>query len=105
MNWLQLKNPNDHPNVPHTVEEVYEAARFVLQGYTSFTQNLIASNNPQQLQQPQSPSNSPVNSTNTPAIAEDLSTLFAGFTKSIIEAIQSTKNRGKPCANHSHDEN
>ena len=52
MNRLQLKNPNHHPNVPHKVEEVYEAAQFVLQGYTSFTQNLIASNSSQQLQQP-----------------------------------------------------
>ena len=65
-------------NIPHKVEEVYEAAQFVLQGYTSFTQNLITSTSPQQLQQPQSPSNSPVNSTNMPVKAEDLSTLFAG---------------------------
>ena len=49
MNWLQLKKPNHHPNVPHKVEKVYKAARFVLQGYTSFTQNLIASTSPQQL--------------------------------------------------------
>jgi hypothetical protein len=47
MNRLQLKNANHHPNVPHKVEAVYEAARFVLQGYSSFTQNLITANNPQ----------------------------------------------------------
>ena len=76
---------------------------FVLQGYTSFTQNLITSNRPQQLQQPQSPSNSLVNSTNTPVKAEDLSTLFTGFTKSLIEAIQSTQHRGQPHTSHSHD--
>ena len=35
MNRLQLKNPDHHPNVPHKVKEVYEAARFILQGYTS----------------------------------------------------------------------
>ena len=103
MNQLQLKNPDHHPNVPHKVEEVYEAAQFVLQGYTSFTQNLIASNSSQQLQQPQSPSNSPVYSTNTPVKTEDLSTLFTGFTKSIIEALQSTQHRCQPCANHSHE--
>ena len=102
INRLQLKNPDHHPNGPHKVKEVYEAARFVLQGYTSFTQNLIASNSPQQSQQPQSPSNSPVDSTNTPVEAEDLSALFARFTKSIIEALQSTQHRGQPHANHSH---
>ena len=103
INQLQLKNPDHHPNIPHKVKEVYETARFVLQGYTSFTQNLITSNSPQQSQQPQSPSNSPVNSTNTAVKAEDLSTLFAGFTKSIIEALQSTQHRGQPQANHSHE--
>ena len=97
------KNPNHHFNVPHKVEEVYEAAWFVLQGYTSFTQNLIASNSSQQLQQPQPPSNSPVDSTNTPVKTKYLSTLFTGFTKSIIEALQSTQHRGQPCANHSHE--
>ena len=50
MNRLQLKNPDHHPNVPHKVEEVYEAAQFVLQGYTSFTQNLITLTSPQKLQ-------------------------------------------------------
>ena len=52
MNRLQLKNSNCHPNIPHKVKEVHEAAQFVLQGYTSFTQNLIASNSSHQLQQP-----------------------------------------------------
>ena len=91
MNRLQLKNPNQHPNIPHKGEEVYKAAQFVLQDYTSFTQNLIALTSPQQLWQPQSPSNSPADSTDTPVKAENLSTLFTRFTKSIIEAIQSTQ--------------
>jgi hypothetical protein len=47
VNHLQLKNTNHHSNVPHKVEAVYEAACFVLQGYSSFTQNLIAATNPQ----------------------------------------------------------
>ena len=47
MNHLQLKYPNHHPNVPHKVEEVYNAAQFLLQGYSSFTQNLIAAAVPQ----------------------------------------------------------
>ena len=52
MNQLQLKNPDHHPNIPHKVEEVYKAAQYVLQGYTSFIQNWITSTSPQQLQQP-----------------------------------------------------
>jgi hypothetical protein len=47
MNCLQLKNSDHHANAPHKVEAVYEAAHFVLQGYSSFTQNLIAAANPQ----------------------------------------------------------
>jgi hypothetical protein len=47
MNCLQLKNADHHLNVPHKVEAVYEAAHFVLQGYSFFTQNSIAASNPQ----------------------------------------------------------
>ena len=104
ISWIYEPTPthkhDHHPNVPHKVEEVYEAAQFLLQGYTSFTQNLITSNSPQQSQQPQSPSTIPANSTNTPVKTEDLSTLFTGFTKPIIEALQSTQHRSQPCADH-----
>jgi len=34
-NRLQLKNPDHHPSIPYKVEEVYEAARFILQGAPS----------------------------------------------------------------------
>jgi hypothetical protein len=97
MNCLQLKNANHHPNVPYKVEAVYEAARFVLQGYSSFTQNLIAANNPQStpLSQ-QSPTTGLSPTTPTPVKAEDLSTLIAEFTKSIIDALHSTQSQGLP---------
>jgi hypothetical protein len=97
MNHLQLKNTDHHPNVPHKVEAVYEAAHFVLQGYSSFTQNLIATNNPQStpLSQ-QSPTTGLLPMTSTPVKAEDLSTLIAGFTKLIIDALHSTQSRGPP---------
>ena len=51
INCLQLKYPDHHPNVPHKVEEVYDTAQFVLQGYSSFTQNLIAAAAPPITQQ------------------------------------------------------
>jgi hypothetical protein len=92
MNHLQLKNANHHPNVPHKVEAVYEAAHLVLQGYSSFTQNLIAAANPQSttLSQ-QSPTTGLSPTAATPVKSEDLSTLIARFTKSIIYAIHSTQ--------------
>jgi hypothetical protein len=97
MNHLQLKNADHHSNVPHKVEAVYEAACFVLQGYSSFTQNLIAANNPQStpLSQ-QSPTTGLSPMTSIPVKAEDLSTLITGFTKSIIDALHNTQSQGPP---------
>jgi hypothetical protein len=95
MNRLQLKNADHHPNVPHKVEAVYEAACFVLRGYSSFTQNLIAAANPQStaLSQ-QSPTTGLLPTATAPVKSEDLSTSIAGFTKSIIDAIHSTQLQG-----------
>jgi hypothetical protein len=90
MNHLQLKNADHHPNVPYKVEAVYKAACFVLQGYSSFTQNSIAAANPQSTtlsQQSHTTGLSPTAA--TPVRSEDLSTLIARFTKSVIDAIHS----------------
>jgi hypothetical protein len=97
MNCLQLKNANHHPNIPHNVnvKAVYEAAHFVLQGYSSFTQNLIAATNPQSTSlSQQSPTTRLSPTATTPVKSEDLSTLIAGFTKSIIDTIHSTQSWG-----------
>jgi hypothetical protein len=97
MNRLQLKNADHHPNIPHKVEAVYKAACFVLQGYSSFTHNLIAPNNPSYtLLSQQSPTTGFSPTATTPVKAEDLSTLIAGFTKSIIDALHSTQSQGPP---------
>jgi hypothetical protein len=90
MNRLQLKNANHHPNVPHKVEAVHKAAHFVLQGYSFFTQNLIAATNPQSttLSQ-QSPTTELSPTAAIPDKSKDLSTLITGFTKSIIDTIHS----------------
>src|SRR6202522_710281 len=58
MNRLQLKHSDHHPNVP-SVQDVYEAARFVIQGYSAFTQNLIAASSSQPTPQSQQSSGSP----------------------------------------------
>jgi hypothetical protein len=74
MNRLQLKNHDHHPNVPYKVEDMYEAARFVLQGYSSFTQNLIASAGPQSPMQSQQTTNPKSPQTPSPPVkAEDRS--------------------------------
>jgi hypothetical protein len=97
INYLQLKNANHHPNVPHKVEAVYEAACFVLQGYSSFTQNSIAATNPQSTSLPQqSPTTGLSPTATTPVKLENLSTLITEFTKSIIDAIHSTQSRELP---------
>jgi aspartyl protease len=41
-NRLQLKNPDHHPNKPHSVPDIYDAARFILQGSTTAIQSFFA---------------------------------------------------------------
>jgi hypothetical protein len=41
-NRLQMKHPDRHPNIPHTIKDVYEAARFILQSATTAPQNYFA---------------------------------------------------------------
>ena len=102
MNRLQLKKPDHHPNVPHKVEEVYDAARFVLQGYSSFTQNLIAASSSQSPPQSQNYSSpGPAENTSATVKTEDLGSILAGFTKSIIDAINNNQSRGTTRQNHS----
>jgi hypothetical protein len=38
-NRLQTKHPDHHPNIPHTIKDVYEAAHFILQSATMAPQN------------------------------------------------------------------
>jgi hypothetical protein len=84
MQRLQLKNPDHHPNVPYSIQDVYEAARFILQGA------------------PIAPIVPGVNSgnqgtLNDPTIkTENISAMFSEFTKNIVDAINNgTMNRGR----------
>jgi hypothetical protein len=103
-NRLQMKFPDHHPNKPHTVKEVYEAARFLLQSATTAPQNYFAPTPPN------------VNPTFVPdgavAIAkrepsqpikqEDLGSILSEFTKTIVDAInQSNRGRYNPGASTS----
>lgn len=102
MNWLQLKKPDHHPNIPYKVKEVYKAAHFILQCYSSFTQNLIAAAMPQpaiQSQQSLAPS---LPEASKPTVkAKDLNSLIAGFAKLIIKAIHITQSHNQH--HHSHN--
>ena len=75
MQQLQLKNPNHHPNVPYTIQEVYKAAQFILQG------------------SPVIPIEQKVTSSNQGTLndlmlkTEKISAIFSKFTKSIIDTI------------------
>ena len=70
---------------------------FIFQGYSSFTQNLITAAVPQTAQQSQQlPMSGSSSTPNPPIKTEDLSTLIAGFTKSIIDVIHSTQPQSQP---------
>ena len=78
-NRLQLKKPDHHPNIPYKVSEVYDAARFILQGAPSlgFT------------------STPPPASSFSPSIdnglkIENLAPFMAEFTKTIVDALKSS---------------
>jgi len=84
MNRLQLKNPDHHPNIPHNVKDVYEAARFILQGTSPSSYGAPA----QQI-------GARTDNTTTPSNVikvENFAPFLAEFTKSIVAAIQSTNN-------------
>ena len=94
-NRLQMKFPDHHPNIPHTVKDVYEAARFILQGAATAPQNYFA---------PQPPGVNPpfvpdgavsLAKKEPPVKQEDLSALFAQFSKTIIEAINLNQNQNQ----------
>ena len=86
-NCLQLKNPNHHPSIPHTVEKVYEVARFVLQGTN---QSYL----PATVQMATQPTNPPVTHAHESTIKrEELNSIFAEFTKNIVEVLNQN-NRG-----------
>src|SRR5277367_5366731 len=71
-NRLQLKFPEHHPSIPYPVTEVYEAARFILQGTSS-----------SQLFQPISPS-----TTDNVLKIANIAPILPELTKSIVQALK-----------------
>jgi len=95
-NRLQMKHPDHHPNIPHKIEDVYEAARFILQSATTAPQNYFAPS-PSNVNPPFVPDGAVSIAKREPSIKqEDFGTLFTEFTKSIVEAInQNQGSRGR----------
>jgi hypothetical protein len=94
-NRLQMKDPDHHPNIPHTVQDVYEAARFILQSATTAPQNYF-SPTPSNVNPPFVPDGVVSIAKREPSVKqEDLSSLFTEFTKTIVEAINQSGTRGR----------
>jgi hypothetical protein len=94
-NRLQMKHPDHHPNIPHTIKDVYEAARFILQSATTAPQNYFAPT-PSNVNPPFVPDGTVSIAKREPSVKqEDLGTMFTEFTKSIVEAINQS-NRSQP---------
>jgi hypothetical protein len=81
MNQLQLKYQDHHLNTPYKIEHIYEAAWFILQSSPTIG-----------FQAPNVANTSSAEPTPEPGIKkEDLGSLFVEFSKTIIEAIKSSK--------------
>jgi metal-sulfur cluster biosynthetic enzyme len=98
-NRLQMKSPDHHPNVPHTIKDVYEAARFILQSATTAPQNYFAPT-PPNVNPSFVPDGAVSIAKREPSVKqEDFGSLFSEFTKSIVEALnQNSHGRTNPGA-------
>ena len=96
MTRLQVIKLNHHPNIPHAVKEVYEAARFILQSTSTSTQGYFAPL--PNAYAPLAPIASP-----EPAIkTESLGSILSEFTKTILEAINHQQNHQHNHSGHRH---
>src|SRR5208282_2084121 len=84
MNRLTLKKPDHYHNIPYPIEDVYEAARFLLQGSSGTASMPAISSPPPVTSQP----NSEYIKTET------FTTMMAEFTKTMSEAFSASRSRG-----------
>jgi hypothetical protein len=82
---LQLKFQDHHPNVPHEIQDVYDAAQFILQFSTTATQEYSP---PLPTSIFRSPEPAPITpATSTMTEAKTITTILSEVTKSIVKAI------------------
>ena len=80
-NRLQLKKPDHHPSIPYEVQDVYDAARFILQGATTSAQTFYTPHAAPIIQSVQQPV------PDAHIKKEDLASLFSEFTKTLVGAL------------------
>lgn len=98
-NRLQLKFPNQHPNIPLDIQHVYEAARFVLQSSAHTIQSYFSPlPAPIILQRPSSESSSKqTTSKSEPSIKqENYATLLAEINKTITDLMSGNNRPSRP---------
>jgi hypothetical protein len=103
MNRLQVTNINHHPSKPYSVEKVYDAARFLLQGTSPSGMYGTAAPTVPKAASPIIPLSPEVY-----VKSENLGSMFAEFSKNIIEAFnQAQKFRAQQNQhqNHAHNHN
>jgi len=105
---LQTKFPDQHPNVPYEVKDVYEAARFILQSAATAPQNYFAPTAPNV--NPPFVSNGAVSiakhEPSEPSVKkEEIGTILAEFSKTIIDAINQLGRPRYSANNSSSDSN
>jgi len=88
---LQISQPNHHPGLPYQIEDIYNAAKWVLQGIPSTL----------------SMQSTPSTTTSTAPLVgpdqgfikpEQLTTFLSDLAKTIVETVVATNNRGRPLA-------
>ena len=90
---LQIKYPNHHPSLPYSMDEIFEAAKWVLQGVsgTSIVSSALVT--------PQATANrnqeTPTKADQEYIKTEQLGSILNEFTKSIVEAIRGSKSAPK----------
>jgi hypothetical protein len=94
MNRLAIKIPDHHPNVPHKIKDVHEAARFILQGAS--LQDI-----------PMAPTGSTDSrpSDNGYVKTETLASMMAEFTKTMNEALSLSRSNARPFTRNQQDSN
>ena len=99
--------PDHHPNVPYAIRDVYEAARYILQ-YTAIsnqeyyvpTQSIIPAPTTPISMQFLKPIANPI-AVPEPIKADEVTSIFSKFSKSIVEVIQQNQCQSINC-DHSH---
>jgi len=86
-NQLQMKFPDHHPNILHKIQDVYKAARFIMQSAPTNTQHYF-DKAAHGISPPYVPKNTVAIAKPEPPIkTESLGAILSEFTKTIVEAI------------------